>query len=215
MCLNDFLVLKRPLWLSFYSVMQKYNPAKPIPQIMLEAMTLDSWPRKKREDFWVYRKEVSQPRANIGNAHLDECFELEWHQYNKSDEETGDSSPHGDSSPEVAQRQDIEVISTEEQDKKPRILLPLPGSARRPLSQAGKRQDEKQALDSPSGKKQYLGSAKKGSSSPAPKVPPIPQWLVTSTVHVRPSLPFPSTQVVSSSTTHLYLCIPRFPPPSR
>lgn len=71
---------------------------------MLEAMALYSWPRKKGKDFWVYRQEVSHPRANIRNAPLDKNFELGWRQYNNYDEETGDSSPRGDLSPEVAQR---------------------------------------------------------------------------------------------------------------
>lgn len=93
--LNDFPMLKKTPWLSFYLVMQKYNPTKPIPQTMLEAMTLDSWPRKKRENFWIYQKEVSHLRAKIGNAPLDKHFELEQCEYNKSNEETGDSSPRG------------------------------------------------------------------------------------------------------------------------
>lgn len=101
--LNDFPILNCPPWLSFYSVLQRYNPAKPIPQAMSETMVANAWPQRKREDLWIYRQEVSQPRANIGNAPLDEHFDLEWRQYNESDE-TGDSLPHGYSSVKVAQQ---------------------------------------------------------------------------------------------------------------
>lgn len=95
---SDFPFLKCPLWLNFYSILQKYNLTKHIPQSMLEAMRLDSWPKKKREDFWIYRQEVNQPRANIRNSPFDERFEAEWQHHNKLDEEIADESPHGDSS---------------------------------------------------------------------------------------------------------------------
>lgn len=101
---------------------------------MLEVMTSNSWPRKKREDFWIYQKEVSQPRDNISNSPLDEHFELKWCQLNKSDEETGDSSPCVDSSPEVTKQQDVKVISIEEKDLEPHILLPLASFACKPCS---------------------------------------------------------------------------------
>lgn len=116
MGLDDFPILKHPPWLSFYTVLQRYNPTKPIPWLMLETMTSDAWPRKKRDDIWIYRQEVSHPRANIGNAPFDEHLELEWSQLNKSDEEIGDSSPHGDSSPEVVSRQDVGVINIKGKD---------------------------------------------------------------------------------------------------
>lgn len=106
-------------------------------------MIVDSWPRKKREDFWIYRQEVCQLRASIKNAPFNKCFKLEWREHNKSDEETSDISPRGYSSPEVAQQQDIEVISIKEPDLEPHIILPLASSARKPCSQAGKRQAEK------------------------------------------------------------------------
>lgn len=45
--LNDFPMLEHPPLLSFYSVLQRYNPTKPIPWAMRETMTTNAWPRRK------------------------------------------------------------------------------------------------------------------------------------------------------------------------
>lgn len=165
---------------------------------MLELMTSDSWLIKKREDFWIYQKEVNQPRANIENAPLDEHFKLEWRQLNKYDEEIGDRCSHGESSPKVAKRYDVEVISIEEKDLETHILLPLASSTRKPHSQADKRQAKKQMHDSPPRKKQYPSSTKKYSPPQSLGVPSVSQRLVTPMVQVCPSLPFSSPWIFSS-----------------
>lgn len=110
---DDFPVMEHPSWLNFYSPIQRFNPAKPIPRALLENMKSLSWSRKKREDFWVYRQEVNQLRASLGNVSLDEHFEQEWGKVNKSDDETGDNSSCGDLSLEVATQQEFGIINIE------------------------------------------------------------------------------------------------------
>lgn len=100
--LDNFPILDHPSWLKFYTPVQIFNPTKPIPQALLEGMKNLSWPKKKREIFWVYCQEVNQFRTSLGNAPLDERFAQEWSKVNKSDDEIGDSSSHGDSSRKIA-----------------------------------------------------------------------------------------------------------------
>lgn len=110
---DNFSILERPSWLKFYSLVQRFNPAKHIPQALLENMKTLSWSRKKREDFWVYHQEVNQIRVSLGNVSLDECFEQEWGKVNKSDDEIGDSSSRRDLSPKVAAQQEFGIINIE------------------------------------------------------------------------------------------------------
>lgn len=141
--LDDFPILERPSWLKFYTPVQRFNPAKPIPRALLEGMKTLSWPRKKRENFWVYHQEVNQLRASLGNAPLDEHFEQEWSKENKSNDKTGDSSSRGDSSPEIVSQQEVVIINTEGHEPGLEIPLSLDSATRRPCSQPSKRWSEK------------------------------------------------------------------------
>lgn len=158
---NDFPILDHPLWLKFYSPVQRVNPTKPIPRALLESMKALSLPKKKREIFWVYREEVNQLRTSLGNAHLDEHFEQEWSKVNKSDDETGDSSSHGDSSLEMAPQQEVGIISTEGQEPKLEIPPSLDSATHRPYSQSSKRRSKKQSFEDPPKKKPYLSGLEK------------------------------------------------------
>lgn len=101
------------------------------------------WPRKKREDFWIYRQETNQPRDNVGNAPLDEHFEVVWKNHNNDEEETSDESPCDDSSPKEAWPQEVDVINVEEQGTKDDILVTLTSSTRKLRYQSKKRRAEK------------------------------------------------------------------------
>lgn len=125
----------------------------------------------------------------MGNAHFDECFEEEWCNHNKLEEETSDESLHNDSSPKEVQPQENEIINTEEKDTETDISVSLFCSVRKSHSQSAKRSVEKKIPNYPSKKKQYLGSTDKGLSSQAPMVPPTPQQPMASMGQVHSTLP--------------------------
>lgn len=64
----------------------------------------------------------------MGNAPLDRCFKDEWQRHTDDEEETTDESPRDDSSLEVAQQQEVEIINVEEQGVDTDILVPFTSS---------------------------------------------------------------------------------------
>lgn len=131
---DDFPILDCPSWLKFYTPVQRFNPTKPIPRALLEGMKTLSWPRKKREGFWVYRQELNQFRASLGNVPLDEHFEQEWSKVNKSDDDSSDSSSRGDSSPEIVVQQEVGIINIEGQEPGSETPLSLDSVTHKPHS---------------------------------------------------------------------------------
>lgn len=143
---------------------------------------------------------MNQLRASLGNAHLDKHFEQEWSKVNKSDDEIGDSSLHGDSSPEMASQQEVGIISIEGQELELEISHSLDSATRRPRSQSSKRRSKKKSSEGPPKKKPYLS----GSEEIAPNTSTVasidPQSLQPSVDQIRPFFPSSHSSNVLAAT---------------